>query len=128
MGGVGAPPVSMCQMPGTFGTVLQVDTCPVFSCSNCAMGQTCDTGIGLCQGVPLFSSTQTTAASSATGESWVIPVAVVVPLAVLLGVGAAVLIAYHHRRSAAAYDRTANRELRERNVAEMGGKTDNVAM
>jgi hypothetical protein len=109
-GGIARP---MCPTPGTLGLVSKPGDCTL-PCSGCSGTQTCDAVFGLCHGASLLSVDQSTTAASAAGggNAWLIPVAVAVPLAVLVGVAAAIAIVVAHRRSTAAYDRTANTELR----------------
>jgi hypothetical protein len=116
---------ALCPVPGSLAVAARVGAvCPILPCGACTVGQTCDPNFGLCQGAALFSVTETTLApgqtTSASGgvtgaaarQDWVVPVAVAVPIAVV-GVAAAVLLVALHRRSTAAYDRTANKELKQ---------------
>jgi hypothetical protein len=61
--------VPVCQEQGTLGGVLQVGQCPVFSCSSCGVGQTCDEVFGLCQGQSLFVGPNLTIAPTTTATS-----------------------------------------------------------
>jgi hypothetical protein len=114
----------VCPSQGSLGAVLQVGVCPVFSCTSCQLGQTCDVAFGLCKGALLFNSPNltlaaTTTTPSAAVETWVIAVAVVVPAVVLLGVAGAVLLVYLRRREAARYDGKTNAELRDNQMQAM---------
>jgi hypothetical protein len=123
----------VCPVQGSLGVVVGT-VCPNLLCLACALGQTCDSTFGLCQGAPLFSVIDTTQApgetTSASGgvtgaavrQDWVIPVAVAVPIAVV-GAAAAVLLVALHRRTTAAYDRTANKELRQELLDDTQRKT-----
>ncbi len=91
------------------------------SCS-CSSSETCDTSSGLCRlpspmlsqvGTASLNSTATTAAAGGGVETWVILVAVLVPVAVLTAVAAVLLIRYMHLRSEAASTEKMNRDLRD---------------
>jgi hypothetical protein len=123
-----------CPAQGSIGLVLQIGSCASLSCGACALGETCDTTFGLCQGTALFISpnltlpaatgTTTAAAAGGTQETWVIVVAVVVPAVAVLGVAGTLLAVYLMRRRTAQYDRKANIELRDNNLTAMRATTD----
>ena len=113
-----SPPGFICPSGGTLGTVLVPTECPPDLPCDCPASQTCDTAFGLCRGAPFFSNPNLTLPTTAAAtDAWVIAVAVAVPAAVLLGVAAALLVVYLHRRNTASYDLTANAALKESNLA-----------
>jgi hypothetical protein len=109
-----------CAAGGGLGVVLLPggSQCSAQSC-DCAVGQTCDTVFGLCQGLALFTAPALTvppttgaAATAPSDSSWIVIVAVVVPVVVVLGVAGALLVVYYNRRQQSAYDAKTNNDLK----------------
>jgi hypothetical protein len=120
---------AVCSAEGSqgLGAVLQVGDCAPFSCSSCQVQQTCDAALGLCQGLALFSSpnsTLPTTVPQAGTEAWVIAVAVVVPVVVLLSVAVALLVIYVRRGGMARSDKIGNERLRDKQMHAMHATAD----
>jgi hypothetical protein len=108
-------------------TLKDGSSCDAPQCADCALGQTCDARLGVCQGAAIVvaaseTSNQTDSATTsgiagptqtADRDAWVVAVAVTVPVVVLCGVAVALLIVFLMRRKQARYDSTTNAQLRE---------------
>jgi hypothetical protein len=122
-------PGFFCPAQGAIGVILQAENCGTLSCGRCEFGQTCDTAFGLCEGVALFSASESPLATAATTtaagtEVWVIVVAVVVPSVVVIGVVATLVGVFLMRRHTAQYDSKANNELRENQLQALRATAD----
>ncbi len=116
---------SMC--PATLGVLsFGPQQCPS-SCS-CAVTETCDPSSQLCRlSVPPVGTTlspggnSTTLPQSSGGgvETWVILVAVLVPVAALAGVGAVLLMRHVHVRKESGRTDSINRELRDEEMTRL---------